>query len=236
MSLRAGISQYLNGRSSYDTLFHVSEARAGRRSVLSLSSVALMVAFCLPVAGWLVPGESLLATAARETIYWIMTGVLIAYVLLVERRALSSIGLIRPSIRSVVFGVIAAVCAFSGMALIYVFVLPKLAPSYAHQTAAVIALPMALRIEIVVRAAVFEELFYRGFMIEHLTPLLRSRSAAALVSLAAFTLAHVSYWGLGSLMIAGFGGVVLTALYLWRRDLSANVVAHALTDAAAFLG
>ena len=36
-------------------------------------------------------------------------------------------------------------------------------------------------------------------------------------------------------MIAVFGGIVLTGLYLWRRDLAANMIAHLLTDAVGFL-
>ena len=32
------------------------------------------------------------------------------------------------------------------------------------------------------------------------------------------------------LLVAGFGGGVLTALYMARKDLSANMLAHLLTD------
>ena len=46
-------------------------------------------------------------------------------------------------------------------------------------------------------------------MIERLTELTRFRWVAALVSLAAFTLAHLSGWGVAHLIIAGFGGIVL---------------------------
>jgi membrane protease YdiL (CAAX protease family) len=55
------------------------------------------------------------------------------------------------------------------------------------------------------------------------------------VSLATFTYAHLSYWGWSHLIVAGFGGLVLTGLYLWRRDLVSNMVAHFLTDAIGFL-
>lgn len=97
------------------------------------------------------------------------------------------------------------------------------------------ALPFWLRVLIIVRAAVFEEIFFRGFMIERLTAIFGSRWGAAAVSLAAFTFLHLGYWGWAHLMIAGFGGIVLTALYLWRRDLAANMIAHLLTDAIGFL-
>jgi hypothetical protein len=54
-------------------------------------------------------------------------------------------------------------------------------------------------------------------------------------SCAAFTVAHVGWWGWGHLLIAGFGGAALTALYLWRRNLGVNILAHAVVDGAAFL-
>jgi len=62
-------------------------------------------------------------------------------------------------------------------------------------------------------------------MIERLTEIVRSRWGVAAISLAAFTLAHLGYWGWAHLMIAGFAGIVLTGLYSWRRDLAANMIA-----------
>ena len=58
---------------------------------------------------------------------------------------------------------------------------------------------------------------------------------AAAIAWAAFTVAHLSYWGWAQLIVAGFAGLVLTALYLWRRDLPCNMLAHFLTDGVGFL-
>lgn len=38
------------------------------------------------------------------------------------------------------------------------------------------------------------------------------------------------------MIIAAVGGLILTLLYVWRRNLWANMIAHWLTDASAFLG
>jgi hypothetical protein len=35
--------------------------------------------------------------------------------------------------------------------------------------------------------------------------------------------------------VAGFGGAILTGLYLLRRDLGSNMIAHFLTDGVGFL-
>jgi membrane protease YdiL (CAAX protease family) len=88
---------------------------------------------------------------------------------------------------------------------------------------------------LVTRAAVFEELFYRGFAIERVAELSGRRWLAALVSLALFTSAHLDYWGWTHLIVACSGGLVLTALYLLRRDLVTNMLAHWLTDVVGFL-
>jgi len=92
------------------------------------------------------------------------------------------------------------------------------------------SLPIWLNVLIAARAAVFEEVFYRGFAIERLTALTHIRWLAALISLAAFTYAHQNTWGWTHLIAAGFGGLVLTALYLRRRYLASNMIAHFLTD------
>jgi hypothetical protein len=86
-----------------------------------------------------------------------------------------------------------------------------------------------------VRAAVHEELFYRGFAIERLAEITGLLWLAGLISVVAFTYAHLSYWGWAHLIVAGYGGLVLTVMYLWRRDLASNMIAHFLTDAVGFL-
>ncbi len=219
------------------TLIRTSDPRPARRSLAeSAGAIVLMIVLALPLGVWLVHGNSLTAEVSRELIFWALTLVLAAYVLLVERRSISSIGLDRPTWKSVVFGGLGALVMVGGMAFIYLVIFPALGLSPNEPgTVAVKALPFWFRVLIVVRAAVFEEMFFRGFMIERLTEILGSRWGAAAISLAAFTLLHLGYWGWAHLMIAGFGGIVLTVLYLWRRDLAANMIGHLLTDAVGFL-
>jgi membrane protease YdiL (CAAX protease family) len=37
------------------------------------------------------------------------------------------------------------------------------------------------------------------------------------------------------MVVVGFGAVILGLLYLWRRDLICNMIAHFLVDLAGFL-
>lgn len=214
------------------------EKRGGKASggTLKVFAVAVMVVLQMPLAGRLFPGESLRALIEREGVYWALTGLLIGYIILVERRPLSSVNLRWPTWKSFAFGAAAAVLMVAGIALLYAVVLPAMGPSAsAGKLNTIKALPVWFRVMLILRAAAFEELFYRGFVIERLTDLTGLRWLAAVISVTAFTLAHLEYWGWAHLMIAGFAGCLLTGLYLWRRDLACNMIAHLLTDGIGFL-
>jgi membrane protease YdiL (CAAX protease family) len=82
---------------------------------------------------------------------------------------------------------------------------------------------------------VAEELFYRGYAIERLQELTRSRAIAGIFSGAVFTFAHVATWGWAQLLFAGFAAIILTLLYLWRRNLWVNIITHAAVDGVGVL-
>jgi membrane protease YdiL (CAAX protease family) len=199
-------------------------------------ALALMILLQLPLGGFLVPGSNLGSQVAREGLYWLFTAAVIGYVCWIEKRPMRSIGLKAATFKSVGIGAAAAVVMILAMALIYLVVLPALhLGTDSDQINTVQALPLWFQSAIFVRAAVFEEIFYRGFVIERLTELTGRRSLAALISLGAFTFAHLGYWGWAHLIVVAVVGAILTALYLWRRDLTSNMIAHFLTDAVGFL-
>src|SRR5262245_10560786 len=206
---------------------------AGARSRM-IGAIAVIILLQLPWPGWLFSGES--PSAPRELVFWLMTGLLLAYVLVGERRPLRSVGLVRPSWKSLVWGIGGGVVMVAIGVFIYMVLFPALGMTTGEkQLGEVRALPQWFLVGLVTRAAVFEELFYRGFVIERVAELSKRRWLAALVSLALFTSAHLGYWGWGHLIVAGSGGLVLTALYLFRRDLASNMLAHWLTDATGLL-
>lgn len=206
-----------------------------RSRSLPLLTVALLIVVDLPLSG-LIRGDSIAATVEREGLFWVLTAVIIVFVLTVERRPLASIGIARPTWKTLLFGVLGGAVATAAIAAIYLIVYPLLhvQPDIGPGSG-IPSLPFWLKLAIVVRAAVFEEVFYRGFAIERLTELTRSRRLAAAISLIAFTVAHLNGWGVAHLLVAACGGVVLTGLYLWRRDLVCNTIAHFTTDAIGFL-
>ena len=85
------------------------------------------------------------------------------------------------------------------------------------------------------RNGVAEEILYRGYPIERVQELTGYKWLAFLISVLAFTLAHLSSWEAAQLIVVGFGAVILALLYLWRRDLICNMVAHFLVDLVGFV-
>lgn len=82
---------------------------------------------------------------------------------------------------------------------------------------------------ITVRAGVAEDIFMRGFIIERLSTLTGNTYLAAALSLVPFALFH--YWqGPAGILISFVLGGVLTGMYIWRRDLKSNIIAHFLVD------
>jgi membrane protease YdiL (CAAX protease family) len=95
--------------------------------------------------------------------------------------------------------------------------------------------PFWYRFFLVTTAAVVEETLFRGYPIERIGEWSGSRILAGVITWIAFTYAHLRGWGWAHLIVAGFAGLLLTILFLWRRNLWANMLAHWLTDGAGFL-
>jgi membrane protease YdiL (CAAX protease family) len=218
-----------------ETDIPISAPRA-RRSYRAIEALALIVVLQLPIGKYLAKADGVSGFAERELIFWALAALLIAYVRFMEVRPLASIGWRRPSWKTLTFGVTGATIMIAGIALIYLVLFPVMGlPNTENTLSTIQTLPTWLRVAMVIRAAFFEELFFRGFMIERLAAISGNRSLAAGLSLTAFTFAHLASWGWPHLIVAGFGGVVLTGLYWLRRDLATNMLAHFLTDAIGFL-
>jgi membrane protease YdiL (CAAX protease family) len=170
-----------------------------------------------------------------EVLWWVLGLGLLLYVVAVERRPLASIGFKAPRISDVVWAVVAGLLMVVGIALIAVLLLPALHMSVTKQMAGALQTPIWFRVAQVSRAAVVEEILFRGYGMERLAEVTSSRLISAITTWLLFTAAHLSSWGLGQVIIASFGGAVLTLLYVWRRNLWANMIAHWLTDAAGFI-
>jgi membrane protease YdiL (CAAX protease family) len=191
--------------------------------------------FSLPFGTWIHEDAGLANHVAYELIIWAWVAVMLLYVLRVERRPLSSIGFRAVGAKDAAIAVGAGILILALLALISFVIFPALHWSESSQVASVLALPYWLNVLIVVRAAVSEEILFRGYPMERLEELTGSRTVAGVVTCTVFTLDHVGFWGWHHIFIAGSAGALLTLLYLWRRNIWVNMVAHFIVDAAAFL-
>lgn len=209
---------------------------ASRRVVVL---VGLAIALVVPLIGptrFLPPVPGAGPLYVREWFWWALLLLVLLYVVVVERRPLSSIGFKRPSLMSFVWGFLAAAVSLIGLGLILAFVAPALGLKL-NQGAmnAILQTPLWYRVALVTRAAFVEETLFRGYGIERLQELTGNRWLAGFITWATFTVAHVGHWGWAALFLPAWAGLVLTGVYLWRRDLASNITAHWLFDAAGFL-
>ena len=92
----------------------------------------------------------------------------------------------------------------------------------------VTAWPLWLRVLKAVVQGISEETLYRAYAVETLAGLTGQRWLAGIVVVLASSVAHVPFWGLGPAVAADLPvAIALTVVYLWRRDLVMNAVAHA---------
>ena len=198
--------------------------------------LTLGVATFLPLGQWGIAVSGLGSPLGREVFWWLAVVITLGYVALVERRRLSSVGFRRPKLRDIGLAVVTGILMVAGIVVIYQVVFPLLhLKMNAGEMRTLMQTPFWYRLLLVTRAAVAEELLFRGYPIERLNELTGGRVIAAIVTWAAFTYAHLGSWGPAQLIIAGYGGVLLTVLYLWRRNLWANMLAHWIADGAGFL-
>jgi membrane protease YdiL (CAAX protease family) len=213
----------------------------GRRQAEILGFCGLVLALALgvlPLSTWLVHGNSVGHLLAGDAIVWSCAVIILLWLTLVERLPLSSIGFRRPSWKGILFGILAAIV----LTAIQVIQFAVIIPMFHLSTAAIMARQQAIldtpywyRVELVLRAAFTEEVLFRGYLIEKVRQLFKSTALAVIVSVAAFTYAHLGPWGPVQLIAVSAGGLVFALLYVWRKDLPSNMLAHFLSDAAGFL-
>lgn len=213
------------------------ESSTARPIVLVL--VGLSIGMILPSLGvghWFAPGNDLGSMGFREVVFWSITGALLFYATRVERQPLASLGFRRPTLSTLVWGVVFGFLITAVFVAMGTLLLPWLhLKGNAAAARPLFAAPPWFRFLLVFRAAVTEEICYRAYPIERLEVLTRSRWFAAGVSVVGFTLAHLNYWGPVQLLFVAPAGVILAALYIWRRDIGCNMLAHFITDGIGFL-
>ena len=196
---------------------------------IALGGPALLASPAHRVLG---PPERLVTKLLDQLALWSMFAAIIAVVLVWEGRPLTSIGLQPFDWGSLAWGVALAVGLITVVAPIATWVVAVLGLSgFESGLAKVLPLPIWFRLIAVITAGVVEETLFRGYAVERLALLTGSYWWAGILSLTAFALVHLPFWGKGPMLTVFFTGGLLTAFFVWRQDLLANIVAHGVMDA-----
>lgn len=177
------------------------------------------------------PGRT--GTAALEQLaLWAVLGAVLVVVLALEGRSLASLGLRPFAWSSLGWGLALAGVLMWGVTPLALRAVAALRlGGFESGIASFARLPLWLQLAAVAGGGVVEETLYRGYALERIAEGTGSWALAAALVVAAFALLHLPMWGWGPVLTLLFSGGVLTAFYVWRQDLLANVVAHTVVDA-----
>ncbi len=209
----------------------MNSSSASGPKISAVTWLGLFIAlFGLLIVRWVVtlfyPPLSAAGMAWKESLMWFCLIVLVFIIRRGEGLPLRSIGIGRASLKSSLFWavilVLLSLLAGGAVASLVHFEGGPMAAAFAK-------LPPWFLVLIVVRAGVVEEIFYRGYAIERLQSLGLNQYVAGAVPLLVFGFAHGTN-GWGNIAVALTVGAVLTLIYLWRRDLVANIIGHFLID------
>lgn len=207
------------------------------RKTLLLAIIGLLIAFGVPELGLpqRIFGDTAIGPRIGREIVWIgLAALLIWWVTRIERKSLASIGLIRPTWRSIVWGIAGAILLLATLMISFAIIIPSLGLAQNMEaTRAVVDVPLWLFLATPIVAGITEEIVYRGYAIERLTLLTGRRWLAAAVAGATFIASHAA-WGSAQLVPVAFATFILTGLYLWRRDLPSVMIAHAVANLIGF--
>ena len=92
--------------------------------------------------------------------------------------------------------------------------------------------PFAFLVLIALRAAVVEEVLFRGYAFERIHELTKSKWLAALIPVIIFMLLHLP-WGVGHLVFVFIVGGLFMLTYISKRNLALIVTAHFTVDVLA---
>jgi membrane protease YdiL (CAAX protease family) len=162
---------------------------------------------------------------------WLAAALLLGFVLIVEKRTPASVGIRALRWRDILITVGVAVAALVAGVVLYTILIGDGHDERSSSGQIMSTLSVVQSVHLIVNAAVVEELFFRGFLMERIIDLTRRPWLAALVSYVVFVGSHVpgSGWAT-ALSVVAVGSVVFVGLYWVRRNLLLCVGAHAITN------
>ena len=160
-------------------------------------------------------------TILRELTIFILVGVLCWIIIKKEGLQLDSIGIRKINWKqTATWTIITGLFCIVGL-FVCLAVIQAVGWEYG-KTKLPVKISMLTTTLVMLRAGIAEEVFFRGYIYERLQLLLKNKWIAVAFSLVPFALLHYSQ-GLPGIFISLVLGGILTAMYLWKRNLKANL-------------
>jgi len=166
----------------------------------------------------------------REIIIFAVGGVLLGIIKYREGLGWKSVGLHRPIISNTALWVLITSIG-TALALALAFGLISIFGwSFGSSDSSNFdKLPAWVLLVVITRAGILEELFYRGYAIERLLLLTNNRYLSIALPLILFALFHYRQ-GPAGITIAFMSGAVMTAVYVYKRNLWITITTHFMVD------
>lgn len=162
---------------------------------------------------------------------WILAAVAVLLTIQVERRGWAGLGVKPTRPKAIGLAVLLGVglmLLVPLLSMLGVWVLP----STGGDVASAVERPWQIVVLAVVTAAVTEEVLFRAYPIERLSWLTGSPWPGAILGLIGFVLIHAGSWNPAHVLAVVLPlGLLLTLIYIWRRNLLIVIIAHFLADA-----
>jgi len=165
-----------------------------------------------------------------DAIKWVIVGVLLAIVLVWERRSLASIGLEMPGGREIGLAVAAGLLAVVLGVFLTGLAVAALGVEQPAALSAVGRLPFLIQVMVVVTAVITEEIMWRGYPIERLAELTGRPWVGAVVSGVVFLAVHYPDWGLAGAIPQSVFTLALVGVYVWSRNVVTSMVTHGVIN------
>ena len=161
---------------------------------------------------------------------WAISGVLVALVLYWEQRPLASIGLQRPTVKTIGLGVGGFIANLVVFTLLNPIINALGLGTTQEAVRAYSPLSIWITVLLAVTAGITEEIIFRGYLLERIEEATGALWVGAVLSAVIFTLLHLPQWGAGATLQIGIWTAIVTVYYIMTRDLGATILLHVLND------
>ena len=162
---------------------------------------------------------------------WILVASLLVIIKWGEKRPLSSIGYKSISLKEIIIAIVIGVVLSLTVPLLTILT-SQIIPSTPGGIDDITSTTSWWLILIsIITAGIAEEIVFRGYIIERISKITMKNWIGVVISVVAFILPHTISWNLTHVIGVVLPlGIILSGLYLWKRNLFFNMIVHIVID------